>query len=391
MSKLFDHEHLRVYQGAIEFLAWLEGVVPSIKRSVSARDHLARASSGVPVNIAEASGKLSVNERRQFIDTAYSYTPISLAALAKGSGLHRFRANKFCGGDIFGWIYSREVSSMKNKQPMTLFLVVGMLWLLQSSALAGWDWETGGKAGYDSNLDRATHNPQGSGYLGAYLSGNRDPEGESRLDWTLSTLVDGAVYFNLSDLNYAAFTVAPGLSYFLHKDWSVTISPYLQAKSVADTDQSALAFGGKLLFKQKWGADFYSGQYYLYKDSRAEVDTYSLTENALGFFLGRKLTPKASGEIGYEFSRGDSFRAVDRTSAEPNAKGKGKGRDRRFSPAFGADVIRENVDRHALGVNVGVDWTAAFSSSAGYTFSTLQGDSGSSNDHAVWVSLGYRF
>jgi four helix bundle protein len=71
MSKLFDHEHLRVYQGAIEFLAWLEGVVPSIKRSVSARDHLARASSGVPVNIAEASGKLSVNERRQFIDTAY--------------------------------------------------------------------------------------------------------------------------------------------------------------------------------------------------------------------------------------------------------------------------------------------------------------------------------
>jgi four helix bundle protein len=71
MSRLFDHEHLRVYQGAIEFVAWLEGVVPSIKRSVSARDHLARASSSVPVNIAEASGKQSVNERRQFIDTAY--------------------------------------------------------------------------------------------------------------------------------------------------------------------------------------------------------------------------------------------------------------------------------------------------------------------------------
>jgi hypothetical protein len=84
MNKLFDHEHLRVYRGAIEFVAWLEGVVPSIKRSVSARDHLARASSGVSVNIAEASGKLSVNERRQFIDTAL------------GIGLARFSAYKFC-------------------------------------------------------------------------------------------------------------------------------------------------------------------------------------------------------------------------------------------------------------------------------------------------------
>ncbi len=71
MRTLFDHENLRVYQGAIEFVAWLEGVIPSIKRSVSARDHLIRASSGIPVNIAEATGKRSGNERRQFIDTAY--------------------------------------------------------------------------------------------------------------------------------------------------------------------------------------------------------------------------------------------------------------------------------------------------------------------------------
>ena len=71
MNKAFDHENLRVYQGAIEFVAWLEGTVPSVKTGVCAYDHLARASAGVPVNIAEASGKLSMNERRQFIDTAY--------------------------------------------------------------------------------------------------------------------------------------------------------------------------------------------------------------------------------------------------------------------------------------------------------------------------------
>lgn len=71
MHSLFDHEDLRVYQNAIEMVAWLEGVYPQINRKVSACDHLARASVSVPVNIAEASGKSSMNERRQFVDTAY--------------------------------------------------------------------------------------------------------------------------------------------------------------------------------------------------------------------------------------------------------------------------------------------------------------------------------
>ena len=71
MIKLFDHEHLRVYQASIDFVAWLEGVYPKIKRKALARDHLDRASASVPVNIAEASGKSSMDERRQFIDTAY--------------------------------------------------------------------------------------------------------------------------------------------------------------------------------------------------------------------------------------------------------------------------------------------------------------------------------
>jgi len=71
VDRLFDHEDLRVYQNAIELVAWLEGMYPEINRKVSACDHLARASVSVPVNIAEASGKSSMNERRQFADTAY--------------------------------------------------------------------------------------------------------------------------------------------------------------------------------------------------------------------------------------------------------------------------------------------------------------------------------
>jgi len=71
MRSEFDHDELRVYQRAIAFVAWLEGVSLRITSKVSACDHLSRACAGVPVNIAQASGKRSVNERRAFIDTAY--------------------------------------------------------------------------------------------------------------------------------------------------------------------------------------------------------------------------------------------------------------------------------------------------------------------------------
>ncbi|HSO72984.1 MAG TPA: hypothetical protein VLR91_10135, partial [Thermodesulfobacteriota bacterium] len=94
-----------------------------------------------------------------------------------------------------------------------------------------------------------------------------------------------------------------------------------------------------------------------------------------------------------EFSWGDSFRTVEQTETGPDGKGKGKGqgRGRIFSTAFGSEVIRENVNRHALGLNVGYDWTPSFYSSAGYTYTILQGDSGTSNDHSVAVGLGVRF
>jgi four helix bundle protein len=71
MRLAFDHDELRVYQKAIGFVAWLEESASGITNKVSACDHLSRASAGVPVNIAQASGKRSANERRQFIDTAY--------------------------------------------------------------------------------------------------------------------------------------------------------------------------------------------------------------------------------------------------------------------------------------------------------------------------------
>jgi hypothetical protein len=280
---------------------------------------------------------------------------------------------------------------MRNNRLITAGLLLGSLFFLCPPVMADWEWESGAKAGYSSNLDRAVTNPQGSPFLSAFLSLNREAGGNSRLDWFLLAMAEGTVYFSLSDLNALTLTLAPGLTYNLNRTWSLSLAPFFQAKEIVDSDQSALALGGKIQLKQKWGDDFYTGQYYLYKDSRANVDTYSFTENALGLFLGIKLSAKAFGEIGLEFSRSDSFRAVEQQAGSGSAQGRGNGRNRRFSQAFGSEVIRENVDRQALGFMIGYDWTRSIFSMAGYTFTSLQGDSGNSSDHSIFVTTGYRF
>ncbi len=89
MTSVFDHEDLRVYQAAIAFVAWHEDVALTAKSKASAWDHLNRASTGVPLNIAQASGKRSMNDRRQFIDTAYG-SALECAACLDVLGILRY-------------------------------------------------------------------------------------------------------------------------------------------------------------------------------------------------------------------------------------------------------------------------------------------------------------
>lgn len=89
MTSGFDHEDLRVYQAAISFVAWHDDVALDVTSRASASDHLSRASAGMPVNIAQASGKRSMNDRRQFIDTAYG-SALECAACLDILGMLRY-------------------------------------------------------------------------------------------------------------------------------------------------------------------------------------------------------------------------------------------------------------------------------------------------------------
>lgn len=262
---------------------------------------------------------------------------------------------------------------------MILFMSGGM------NALAG--WETGAAIGFDSNIDRSVNGGENDTYLTAYASLIWEPSGESRVGWSGAATLQGTSFASNSDLNYAIMSISHGWTYFPHAFWRIDLSPFFEAKAVNDSDQSALAFGGQVSMRQQVRKDFYAGQYYIYKDSRADVKTYSYTEHVIGVFLGANWTDTFFSEIGYEFSRGDSFRTVSTTLSMPS----GKGKHLIDSEAFGTDVIREEVDRNIIGISAGINWNKTLFSHMAYTYTTIKGDLGSSTSHAGSLGIGYGF
>jgi four helix bundle protein len=70
MKPLFDHEKLDVYQESLAFCAWVGEFLESIPGKVAAREQLDRASTSVPLNIAEGNGKFSARDRARFLEMA---------------------------------------------------------------------------------------------------------------------------------------------------------------------------------------------------------------------------------------------------------------------------------------------------------------------------------
>lgn len=272
-----------------------------------------------------------------------------------------------------------------------LILAAGMLLAGAGSAAAG--WEAGTKLGFDSNVDRSIQGGKSDAYLLAYAGFAREPSGESRGDWVFSAVAEGAAFASVTDLDYAAVTLSPGLVYFPRAGWTITVAPVLQAKTVKDSDQSAVTFGGKLELRERLGEKAYLAEHYAYRDSRATSDIFSYTEHAVGALLGVNWTPALSSELGYEYSRGDSFLSVGTSTATSGGTGGFGGGMMRgtFSSAFGTDVVKERVDRHAVGATIGYQWTRSIFSVAGYTVTVLRGDVGSSTSNAGFVGVGYRF
>jgi four helix bundle protein len=70
MSAQFDHEKLRAYQAALEFIAWVDPILEQLPTKMAVRDQLDRASTSVVLNLAEGNGKRSHPDRCRYFDTS---------------------------------------------------------------------------------------------------------------------------------------------------------------------------------------------------------------------------------------------------------------------------------------------------------------------------------
>jgi four helix bundle protein len=66
----FDHEKLIAYQRSIQFIVWSSPLLEKLPRSLAAADQLDRASTSVPLNLAEGNAKHSAPDRCRYFDTA---------------------------------------------------------------------------------------------------------------------------------------------------------------------------------------------------------------------------------------------------------------------------------------------------------------------------------
>ena len=67
----FDHEKLEVYRESISFIAWLSALLESSIKIGDVKDQLDRASTSIPLNIAEENGKYLPKDRCRFFDIAH--------------------------------------------------------------------------------------------------------------------------------------------------------------------------------------------------------------------------------------------------------------------------------------------------------------------------------
>jgi len=70
MKTYFDHEKLDIYKDAIAFCGWVGEFLSAISAKAATKDQLDRASTSIPLNIAEGNGKFSARDRSRFFEVA---------------------------------------------------------------------------------------------------------------------------------------------------------------------------------------------------------------------------------------------------------------------------------------------------------------------------------
>src|SRR6476659_5622612 len=98
MKTYFDHERLNVYQEAIAFCGWVGDLLNQIAAKSAVKDQLDRASTSIPLNIAEGNGKFSNARSCEILrDRAWVSTGVCRLSGCVASAKARYvRSNDSC-------------------------------------------------------------------------------------------------------------------------------------------------------------------------------------------------------------------------------------------------------------------------------------------------------
>lgn len=120
MKIYFDHEKLDVYREAIAFCAWTGELLSAIAAKAAAKDQLDRASTSIPLNIAEGNGKFSGKDRARFLEIARG------SALECAACLDVLVARKLATPE--------QIENAKEKLARIVQMLMGMLRLVSDRA-----------------------------------------------------------------------------------------------------------------------------------------------------------------------------------------------------------------------------------------------------------------
>src|SRR5438128_505015 len=109
----FDHEKLEVYREALDFIAWLSELLEGSARLGDVKDQLDRASTSIPLNIAEGNGKYASKDRCRFFDIAHG------SALECAAGLDVLVAKKKLTSD--------QIRPGKERLQRTVRMLMGLI------------------------------------------------------------------------------------------------------------------------------------------------------------------------------------------------------------------------------------------------------------------------
>ena len=109
MPHIFDHEKLNVYHESLNFVAQTTDLLERVPKTMAVYNQFDRASTSIPLNIAEGTGKFTPPDRCRYYDTA------------RGSALE-------CAACLDVLVVKKVLSREKIEEPkQTLVSVVSML------------------------------------------------------------------------------------------------------------------------------------------------------------------------------------------------------------------------------------------------------------------------